>query len=207
MTMTRTKLTAALTVAISSLALVACDRNQPEPAATPEPEATPEEKVSIFRPEAEVARVEAPLAPLEASVSFAEGGTQLGEAARAQIASILQSEQMRAGGPVTLRGHTDSTGNDEGNLRASRQRAEAVRDYLVENGVAEERIEVIALGEMRPVQPNANLDGTPNEEGRAANRRVDVAIAVSGSASPVDGATPAAETAAPTLVETIAEDD
>ena len=46
-----------------------------------------------------------------------------------------------------------------------------------EHGVARERITVIALGEQRPVAPNAHLDGTPDEEGRARNRRVTVTIA------------------------------
>ncbi|MDZ4307109.1 OmpA family protein [Allopontixanthobacter sp.] len=206
MIMTRTRLTAILAAAIVPLALAACDRNRPEPAQTPRPAATPEEKVSIFRPEAEVVPVEAPLGPLEASVSFAEGGSELSDAAKAQLATILQSEQMKAGGQVTLRGHTDSTGDDEANLRASRRRAEAVRDYLVEKGVEEDRIEVIPLGEMRPAAPNANLDGTPDEAGRAANRRVDVTIALPGAPSPADDGE-ADEGAASTLVEAIAESD
>ena len=207
MTMTRIQLTAVLVVAVSSLTLAGCDRNRPEPAETPEPIATPEEKVSIFRPEAEVVTVEAPVAPLETTVTFAEGGSELSEAAKAQLAIILQSEQMELGGKVTLRGHSDSVGSDEANLRVSRKRAEAVRDYLVENGVAEDRIEVIALGEMRPVAPNANLDGTPNEEGRAANRRVDVTIAVPGSPGPSADETPAAEPTTTTLVESITGPD
>lgn len=208
MIMTRTNtLTAAIVAAIASLSLTACDRSRPEPEETPAPAATPEEKVSIFRPEVKADPVEAPLTPLEANVSFAEGGTELSDAARAQLAAILQSDQMERGEKITLRGHSDSTGNDEGNLRASRQRAEAVRDYLVENGVPEGRIEVIALGEMRPAAPNANLDGTPNERGRAANRRVDVTIAVPGSPSTAEGDTPDAEPTSTTLVETITGPD
>ena len=207
MTKTRTKLTAALLVAVSSLAVVGCDRNRPEPAETPVTAATPEGTVSIFRPEAEVVTVEAPLAPLETRVSFADGGSDLSDAAQADLIAILRSEQMERGGKVTLRGHSDSTGSDDANLRASRQRAEAVRDYLAENGVAEDRIEVIALGEMRPIAPNANLDGTPNEEGRAANRRVDVTIAVPGSAAPSAEEPPAAQATAPTLVESLTGPD
>jgi OOP family OmpA-OmpF porin len=61
-------------------------------------------------------------------------------------------------------------------LRASRRRAEAVRDFLIGNGAAAEQIVVVALGEMRPIAPNAHLDGSPDEEGRASNRRVDVQV-------------------------------
>ena len=50
-------------------------------------------------------------------------------------------------------------------------------DWLVEHGVARERITVIAIGEQRPVAPNAHLDGSADEEGRARNRRVTLAIA------------------------------
>ncbi len=216
MIMTRTKLTAAMAITISSLTLAACERSRPEPAETPQPAATPEEKVSIFRPEAEVVTIEAPLAPLETNISFADGGTELSDAAMAQLAEIIQSPQMQAGGAVILRGHTDSAGHDAVNLRVSRKRAQAVENYLVENGIARERIEVIALGEMRPLAPNAKLDGTADEEGRAANRRVDLTIAVSGTQASAPAApaamAPAAETPRPqagaaTLVEAITAPD
>jgi OOP family OmpA-OmpF porin len=59
---------------------------------------------------------------------------------------------------------------------ASLARAEAVRDWLVENGVAEDRIRTIAFGEQNPIAPNARPDGTPDEDGRAANRRVEIEV-------------------------------
>ena len=96
----------------------------------------------------------------------------------ADLEAIMETEQMAAGGAIVLRGHTDSVGDDEANLRVSERRAEMVRDWLLEQGVGEERITVIAIGEQRPIAPNAQLDGTPDEAGRAANRRVDVTIAV-----------------------------
>lgn len=169
------------------LALSACgSKSEPEPTPEPSPTGSP---VSIIRPDI----VETPslaLEPLEASVSFADGGTDLSDAAQASLRDILDSPQMAAGEAITLRGHTDSAGYDEANLRASEMRANAVRDWLVEQGVEEERITLIALGEQRPVEPNANLDGTPNETGREANRRVDVTIAVP-EPVPADPETPA----------------
>ena len=63
-------------------------------------------------------------------------------------------------------------------MRASMARAEAVRDWLVENGADAERITTIAFGEQNPIEPNALPDGSPNEEGRAANRRVELTIDV-----------------------------
>lgn len=148
---------------------------QPKPTPAPSQAAPP---VSIIRPEVvPEAAVEEPLAPLEATIPFAEGGYALSEDAEAALAEVAKSEQLAAGWPVVLRGHTDSTGSDEANLRASRRRAEVVADWLVHHGVARERIETIPLGEQRPIAPNAHLDGTPNQEGRAQNRRVTVTIA------------------------------
>lgn len=177
-----------------ALALAGC--NDRDPPAPEPPEASPTvapTQSSIIRDEVQIDRAEPALEPLEASVTFAETGGELSEAALADLAAIMESEQMAAGGAIVLRGHTDSTGDDEANLRVSERRAEMVRDWLVEQGVAEDRITVIAIGEQRPIAPNANLDGTPDEAGRAANRRVDVSIAV-----PDEGDADAAESAEPT---------
>lgn len=149
---------------------------EPEPAPEPSSQAAP--PVSIIRPEVVPETVEEePLAPLEATIPFAEGGYSLSEDAEDALAEVAESEQLAEGWPVILHGHTDSAGADDANLRASRRRAEAVADWLVDHGVARERIEVVALGEQRPIAPNAHLDGTPDEEGRARNRRVTVTIA------------------------------
>ncbi len=166
------------TVIPVALALASCSGSEPKPVPSPTP--TMSQAVSIFRPEVKVDRQDEALDPLEATVSFADGGSELSDLAREQIAAILASPQLELGGAITLRGNTDSQGNDNVNLRASRKRAETVRDYMITKGVAEERIEVIALGEMRPAAPNAKLDGSPDEAGRAANRRVDVSIAIPG---------------------------
>ncbi len=125
------------------------------------------------------------LAPLDARISFSDGGPELSESASAELASILRSPQIAKGGPIELRAHSDSAGSDEAVLRLSRQRGEAVRDYLVANGIDRERITVIAFGEQNPLQPNALADGTPNGPGRAANRRVDLLVALPDRAGPI----------------------
>ncbi|MGB7408280.1 MAG: OmpA family protein [Pontixanthobacter sp.] len=149
----------------------------PEPADLTEPEEI-EEPVSIIRSDVEVEPNPLVLEPLEQRISFDGGEAQLSVAALAELREVVESEQVKAGGPITLRGHTDSAGRDDANIRASRQRAERVRDWLVENGIAEDRITVIAMGEQNPARPNAKPDGTPNETGRAFNRRVDLSVAL-----------------------------
>ncbi len=168
-----------LTVAI--LAGCKAERSEPEPEpapeeptqATPTPDASP---VSILRPDVDQNEKGAPLSPLESRIGFPDGGSELNEAALAELATIHESPQMAEGGQIVLRGHSDANGTDDANIRASQSRAEAVRDWLVEKGVEQDRIRIIAFGEQNPVEPNALPDGEPNEAGRQANRRVDVTI-------------------------------
>ncbi|AKM08182.1 OmpA family protein [Pelagerythrobacter marensis] len=182
--------------ATAALALAGC--NGSEQPAPPEPSPTPTASpASIIRPDVEVERIEPALEPLEASVTFADAGGALSDEAISDLETIVESPQLDAGGAIVLRGHTDSLGEDEANLRISRRRAEMVRDWLVERGVDAERIRIIALGEQRPIAPNANLDGSPDEAGRAANRRVDVNIAVPTDEEPLaEGQAPLPDDAA-----------
>ncbi len=160
-----------------ALVLAGCKGREDEP----DPEATPTDGPrSIFQDDPAQAGdsvLPAPtLPPLEMTLSFADGTAELTQAVSAELATIVDSPQVAAGGPIILRGHSDSGGDDESNLQSSRERAEAVRDFLVGSGIEEERIEIIAFGEQNPVEPNALPDGTPNEAGRAANRRVEVTV-------------------------------
>jgi OOP family OmpA-OmpF porin len=67
-------------------------------------------------------------------------------------------------------GHTDSTGDDDYNLKLSLKRAEAVRDYLVDTGADPDKLEVLGRGENDPIASN------DTKEGRAENRRVEVLL-------------------------------
>lgn len=67
---------------------------------------------------------------------------------------------------VEVQGHTDITGSKEGNYRLGQERAEAVRRYLNQQGVALNRIGTISYGPDAPVAPN------DDRAGRSANRRV-----------------------------------
>lgn len=175
--------------------LAACDAAPPAPAPQPSETPTDGEPRSIFRPEfQETEKVEEALSPLETRIQFGNDA-ELSEAAMAELATVARSPQMARGGTVILRGHSDAGGSDEVNLRASRTRAEAVRDWLVENGVAEDRITIIAFGEQNPIAPNALPNGEANESGRALNRRVDLTVAVD---IPQPAATPQ-----PSLAETL----
>jgi outer membrane protein OmpA-like peptidoglycan-associated protein len=65
---------------------------------------------------------------------------------------------------IELRGYTDATGSVESNLALSTKRAQAIARFLIENGIPQQRIQLLGLGEID--------DSAPNPE----HRRVDVRI-------------------------------
>lgn len=164
---------------VLALSLSGCDRKQAGAAPEPDPAATTDTQPaqSIIRPDFQEPEMQLPLAALELRIGFDDEGYELNDAAKEQLASIIESEQIAIGWPIVLRAHSDSKGNDRGNLAASQKRGEAVQDWLVENSVSEDRITLISFGEQNPAEPNALPDGTSNEAGRAANRRVEITIA------------------------------
>jgi outer membrane protein OmpA-like peptidoglycan-associated protein len=71
---------------------------------------------------------------------------------------------------ILIEGHADATGTEEWNLELSRMRAGSVSDYLGDQRVASSRFTTKGYGESQPIADNSTYDG------RAANRRVEVAI-------------------------------
>lgn len=71
---------------------------------------------------------------------------------------------------IDIYGHTDSTGSDAYNQALSERRAMSVADYLTTRGVQSARIATRGFGETQPIASN------DTEEGRAANRRVEIKL-------------------------------
>ena len=71
---------------------------------------------------------------------------------------------------LKISGHTDNVGDDNANMNLSKSRSIAVKKYLVERGIKEERLITLWFGETQPLQSN----DTP--EGRQKNRRVEMNI-------------------------------
>ncbi|HIB01952.1 MAG TPA: OmpA family protein [Phycisphaerales bacterium] len=71
---------------------------------------------------------------------------------------------------IEIGGHTDDVGEDSANQRLSESRANAVRNYLIKNGIEGDRVSARGYGETKPVAYNT----TP--EGRQKNRRTEVRI-------------------------------
>lgn len=73
---------------------------------------------------------------------------------------------------VTIEGHTCNIGDDKYNMGLGQRRADSIKKYMVESGIAENRIQTVSFGETRPVVPN---DTNAN---RKLNRRAEFSIAV-----------------------------
>lgn len=85
----------------------------------------------------------------------------------AKVAGILSVYQQFN---VSIEGNTDNTGSEEHNMKLSQQRADNVKAFLVEQGIAAERLTAKGLGMTMPVADNST------KEGRQKNRRVDLVI-------------------------------
>jgi outer membrane protein OmpA-like peptidoglycan-associated protein len=71
---------------------------------------------------------------------------------------------------IEVAGHTDSTGSDQYNQQLSERRAASVANYLVGQGITQQRLMTVGAGESRPVASN------DTEAGRSQNRRVEMTI-------------------------------
>ena len=75
-----------------------------------------------------------------------------------------------------MTGHTDRIGSAEYNLKLSKQRADAVRDYLISKGVDRTKIETIGMGEKEPVVQCNQKEMKALIACLQPNRRVDVQV-------------------------------
>ncbi|AZQ44380.1 OmpA family protein [Nonlabens ponticola] len=103
-------------------------------------------------------------------IKFATNQSTLNAGSKATLDKLVSVMNDYPGTEILVSGHTDSTGDAAYNLELSRKRAFAVRDYLVEDGIASSRMAVTYSGETDPKATNETA------EGRAQNRRVEIGI-------------------------------
>lgn len=113
-----------------------------------------------FKPKAEVKFV----------LQFKKGTAELDDASLAQLPALLADVSTRAGGEAVVIGYADRVGTPQSNEVLSLQRAKAVRQMLIDQGIAPDKIEAIGRGEREPVVPT----GPGVDEPR--NRRVEVLV-------------------------------
>lgn len=100
---------------------------------------------------------------LSLPVPFAFDSADILPASRTQLDALADGIKLLAPKRiVTVEGHTDAAGSDAYNVELSRERAHAVRDYLVQrHGIDAARLKTVAYGEGRPIDsanPNAALN-------------------------------------------------
>ena len=72
---------------------------------------------------------------------------------------------------LQINGHTDNVGNAAYNKILSRKRAQSVVNYLIQNGIGQDRLSVMGYGQERPLVSNDD-----EEEGRELNRRTEIEV-------------------------------
>ncbi len=107
---------------------------------------------------------------IPSDISFATGRADIQPNFRTVLDQFAQGLRDNGGSTVRIIGHTDSTGSDAINNPLSLARAQSTRDYLIDRGVAGNRIGVDGRGEREPIADN----GT--DAGRARNRRVEIFV-------------------------------
>jgi len=105
-----------------------------------------------------------------ADVLFETGKYALSQDAQLKLAKLAGIIQAHPGLNLAIEGHTDTTGTADFNMKLSQQRADAVRNFLIAQGLSADTITATGLGEANPVADNATAAG------RKQNRRVEIIV-------------------------------
>lgn len=100
-------------------------------------------------------------------IQFASGSAKLTDLAKAKIQKVINTLKSYPEMHLEISGHTDNIGSREQNIKLSKARADAVRDYIISQGIAAYRLRSIGLGPDFPIASNKT------KEGRARNRRIE----------------------------------
>jgi len=119
-------------------------------------------------------------------VLFRSGSFELMPGARERLAKVSGIILAYPSLHVAIEGHTDSIGGDDYNQTLSERRADAVRDYFVQQGIPSRGIEAHGYGKTEPIASN----DTP--EGRQANRRVELVLSGDAIGTAMDESVPPA---------------
>jgi len=100
-------------------------------------------------------------------IHFATGSSKLTADSKTILEKVLRTLQENPEIAVEIRGYTDNTGRYETNVKLSQKRADAVRDYLIANGIDASRVQAKGFGPENPIASNKT------RAGRAQNRRIE----------------------------------
>ncbi len=120
------------------------------------------------------AALEAARAAFATAIYFDYDKSDLKAEARATLDAKLPLLRANAAVRIRIAGHTDERGSDEYNIALGQRRAAAAKNYLVANGIAADRIDVVSFGEDRPKAMGSD------EAAFSQNRRDEFEIIVGG---------------------------
>jgi outer membrane protein OmpA-like peptidoglycan-associated protein len=123
-------------------------------------------------------------------VLFRSGSYELAPGARERLAKVSGIILAYPSLHVSVEGHTDSVGGDEYNQSLSELRAQAVRDYFIQQGIASSSVEAHGYGKTAPIASNDTA------EGRQQNRRVELVLSGDAIGNQVDPSSGPATSAA-----------
>ncbi|MCU0352678.1 MAG: OmpA family protein [Cytophagales bacterium] len=103
-------------------------------------------------------------------ILFKVNSTEMTQPFSAPLDSLVQTMKQQPKLKIKIHGHTDNTGNEAKNVNLSRERAGVIADYLIERGIANERIRFQGFGSAQPIADNAY------ESSRSLNRRVEILL-------------------------------
>lgn len=104
------------------------------------------------------------------NVEFESGKSTLTKDSYIELKELLDYLKLKNEINIEIAGHTDDVGDDDSNMKLSKARAEAVRNYLISKGITPHRVIAKGYGETQPISPNTT------EAGRQKNRRTEVRI-------------------------------
>ena len=111
-----------------------------------------------------------PPASVSFTLYFNTATTEVTQDSKATLDALFAEVAGRQAAEVQVTGHTDRVGTDASNDRLSLERAQAVRDMLVQRGLKATFIRAVGRGEREPLVP------TPDEQPEPRNRRVEVIV-------------------------------
>ncbi len=153
----------------------ACAKPEPAPVAKPEPEPAPAPKVEEDAALATVANVRtndlgAAVLSFKEPINFKYNSFDMDEQSTATVQKVADVLKNYPNAKIRVAGYTDSLGKAEYNMQLSEQRAHAVAEQLVKDGVPAANVSYIGYGAANPVATNKTA------EGRYQNRRVELEV-------------------------------
>jgi len=104
------------------------------------------------------------------NVNFESNSSELTSGSSESLDKAVDAMNKYPGLRIEIQAHTDNMGDAAYNQSLSEQRAESVRNYMVDKGIAADRMQAKGYGESQPIADN------DTREGRAKNRRVELKI-------------------------------